>query len=101
MSSGSVESFRLMVVAGEESGDARAASLVRSLRGRAPEARFELFGSTGARMREAGVESVEREDDLAITGLVEIARALPRFLSAYRSLKRAAVERRPDAVVLV
>src|SRR3954470_13925593 len=101
MPSDSLESFRLMVVAGEESGDAHAASLVRSLRERAPEADFEFFGSTGARMREAGVESVVREDDLAITGLVEIARALPRFVSAYRSLKRAALTRRPDAVVLV
>lgn len=97
----STESFRLMVVAGEESGDAHAASLVRSLRERAPEADFEFFGSTGARMREAGVESVLREDDLAITGLLEIARALPRFWSAYQSLKRAALARKPDAVVLV
>jgi lipid-A-disaccharide synthase len=90
-----------MVVAGEESGDAHAASLVGALRERAPGARFEFFGATGARMREAGVESVVREDDLAITGLAEIARALPRFWAAYRALKRAALERRPDAVVLV
>jgi lipid-A-disaccharide synthase len=98
---GSEESFRLMVVAGEESGDAHAASLVRRMCERAPGASFEFFGSTGKAMREAGVESVVREDDLAITGLVEIARALPRFLSAYRSLKRAALSRKPDAVVLV
>ena len=96
-----VESLRLMVVAGEESGDAHAAALVRALRERAPGVRFEFFGSTGARMREACVESVVREDDLAITGLLEIARALPRFVAAYRALKRAAIERRPDAVILV
>ena len=101
MPSGTTESLRLLVVAGEESGDAHAAALVRALRESSPAARFEFFGSTGARMREAGVESVVREDDLAITGLVEIARALPRFFSAYRALKRAALERRPDAVVLV
>src|ERR687890_1515111 len=101
MSEKSAESFRLMLVAGEESGDAHAASLVRNLRERAPEAHFELFGSTGKAMREAGVESVLREDDLAITGLLEIARALPRFCSAYQTLKRAALARRPDAVVLV
>jgi lipid-A-disaccharide synthase len=95
------ESLRLLVVAGEESGDAHAAALVRALRERAPAASFEFFGSTGARLREAGVESVVREDDLAITGLVEIARALPRFVSAHRALKRAALSRRPDAVVLV
>ena len=95
------EAFRLMVVAGEDSGDAHAAALVRALRARAPAARFEFFGSTGRRMREAGVESVVREDDLAITGLLEIGRALPRFFSAYRALKRAAAERRPDAALLV
>lgn len=90
-----------MIVAGEDSGDAHAAALVRSLCERAPSVEFEFFGSTGGRMRAAGVRSVVREDDLAITGLVEIARALPRFVHAYRALKRAAVERRPDAVVLV
>jgi len=90
-----------MVVAGEESGDAHAAALVRGLRRLAPAARFEFFGAAGERMRGAGVEPVVRDEDLAITGLLEIARALPRFLSAYRSLKRAAAERRPDAVVLV
>src|SRR5215207_1886894 len=95
------ESFRLMLVAGEESGDAHAAALVRALREAGPSARFELFGSAGAAMAREGVEPVVREEDLAITGLVEIARALPRFWDAYQSLKRAAVERRPDAVVLV
>jgi lipid-A-disaccharide synthase len=95
------ESLRLMLVAGEESGDAHAAALVGALRERAPEAAFEFFGAAGARMREAGVEPVVRDEDLAIMGIVEVARALPRFLAAYRALKRAAVERRPDAVVLV
>jgi lipid-A-disaccharide synthase len=101
MAGKAAEGFRLMVVAGEESGDAHAAALVRALGERAPGAAFEFFGSTGRLMREAGVESVVREDDLAITGLLEIGRALPRFLSAYRALKSAALGRRPDAVVLV
>lgn len=95
------ESFRLMVVAGEDSGDVHAAALVRALRDSAPDASFEFFGSTGRQLRAAGVEPVVREDDLAITGLPEIARALPRFWNAYRILKRAAAERMPDAVVLV
>ena len=101
MSEQANESFRVMLVAGEESGDAHAAALVRALREAAPGAGFEFFGSTGAAMAVEGVESVVREEDLAITGLVEIARSLPRFWAAYRALKRAAIERRPDAVVLV
>lgn len=93
--------IRLMIAAGEDSGDAHAAALVRSLREIAPDAPFEFFGSTGTRMREAGVETVVREDDLAILGILEIGRALPKFWRAYRALIRAAEERRPDAVVLV
>ena len=96
-----VESFRLMLVAGETSGDAHAASLVRALRERAPRARFEFFGGTQGQMRAEGVESVVRTDQLSITGLAEIARALPRFRRAYAELKRAGLERRPDAVVLI
>jgi lipid-A-disaccharide synthase len=95
------ESFRLMIVAGEASGDAHAASLVRALRERAPQARFEFFGGTQGRMRAEGVESVVRTDELSITGLVEIARALPRFRRAYRELERAALTRQPAAAVLV
>lgn len=93
--------LRLMIVAGEPSGDAHAAALVRALREEAPGAEFEFFGATGALMREAGVESVVRSDDLAIMGLVEVARVLPKFWRAFKALKRAGLERHPEAVVLV
>ena len=90
-----------MIVAGEASGDAHAASLVRALREAAPEVSFEFFGATGRRMREAGVESIVATDDLSITGLVEIGSALKLFWRAYQTLKRVGRERRPDAVILV
>ncbi|HKS30065.1 MAG TPA: lipid-A-disaccharide synthase [Pyrinomonadaceae bacterium] len=96
------ERISLMIVAGEASGDAHAASLVRALRERAPEGTsFRLFGATAREMRAAGVESIVNSDDLSILGLAEIGRALPRFWRAYKALKRAARERKPDAVVLV
>jgi lipid-A-disaccharide synthase len=95
------ENFRLMIVAGEPSGDAHAAALVRALREIAPRAQLEFFGATGALMRAAGVESTVRSDGLAIMGLLEVARVLPKFLRAFRELKRAALERQPDAVILV
>jgi lipid-A-disaccharide synthase len=91
----------LMIVAGEASGDAHAASLVRALREESQGKRLEFFGSTGALMRDEGVESIVRSDELAILGLAEIARALPKFWRAYTALKRAAIERRPEAVILV
>ncbi|HVS83492.1 MAG TPA: lipid-A-disaccharide synthase [Pyrinomonadaceae bacterium] len=94
-------SVRLMIVAGEASGDAHAAALVSALRAAAPDIQFDVFGSTGAQMRAAGVDSVVHADALAILGLWEIARALPKFWRAFGELRRAAAARKPDAVILV
>ena len=92
---------RLMIVAGEASGDAHAAALVRALREAAPAKQFDFFGSTGAQMRAAGVDSIVLADELAILGLWEIGQALPKFWRALGELKRAAVARQPAAVILV
>ena len=90
---------KLMLVVGEPSGDAHAAALVRALRERGGE--FDLFGATGPLMREAGVETIVDSDELAIMGIVEVSRVLPKFVRAFRKLRSAAIERSPDAVVLV
>src|SRR5689334_22915788 len=87
-----------MVVAGEPSGDAHAAALVRALRERAD---IDFFGATGPLMRDAGVETIVNSDELAIMGIVEVGRVFRKFLRAYRQLKAAAVDRSPDAVILV
>lgn len=90
-----------MIVAGEASGDAHAAALVRALRESEPPVDLDFFGATGPLLRAAGVDSVVNSDDLAILGLLEIGGALPKFWRAYKLLKRAAIERKPDAVILV
>jgi lipid-A-disaccharide synthase len=92
---------RLMIVAGEPSGDVHAAALVNALRRKVPVGDLELFGATGPLLRAAGVQSVINTDELAIIGILEISRALPKFLDAFRKLKQAALEQKPDAVVLV
>jgi lipid-A-disaccharide synthase len=94
-------SLKFLIVAGEASGDAHAASLVRALHDAAPQIDFEFFGSTGGQMRDAGVESIVKADELAILGLWEIGRALPKFWNAFGELKRAAAEKKPDAAILV
>jgi lipid-A-disaccharide synthase len=90
-----------MIVAGEASGDAHAAKLVRALREAAPEVDFEFFGAASHQMRAAGVEEVVNADDFSVVGLPEIAKALPMFWTAFQKLKRAAAERQPAVVVLV
>jgi lipid-A-disaccharide synthase len=94
-------SVPLMIVAGEASGDAHAAALAGALRAAAPEIHFDFFGSTGAQMRTAGIVSVVKADELAILGLWEIGRALPKFWRAFGELKRAVIDRKPAAVILV
>jgi len=94
-------SLRLMIVAGEPSGDAHAAALVEALRVEAPDTVFEFFGSAGPQMRAAGVEAVVRADDLAIIGIVEVGRAFGRFWKAFGKLRLAAAARQPHAAILV
>lgn len=89
---------KLMIVAGEPSGDAHAAALVRALQERAD---LDFFGATGPLMRDQGVETIVNSDELAIMGIVEVGLVFRKFISAFRKLKSAAIERSPDAVVLV
>lgn len=90
-----------MIVAGEVSGDAHAARLVKALKELAPDIEFEFFGAASSDLREVGVETIVNSDDLAIIGLPEIARALPMFWNAFKKLKKEAEKRKPDAVILV
>lgn len=93
--------YKIMIVAGEASGDAHGAKLVRALEAADPNASFEFFGAAGQALRLAGVDPIVDSDNLSIVGLPEIARALPMFLRAFRDLRRAAVRRRTDAAILV
>jgi len=91
----------IMMVAGEASGDGHAAKLVRALKEQEPATDFEFFGAAGPKMRDAGVEAIVESDCLSIVGLAEIGRALPMFLRAKRDLKKAALARKPNVIVLV
>ena len=88
-----------MIVAGEPSGDAHAAALVNALKKK--QSQIECFGATGPLMRAAGVETVVNSDELAIMGILEVAQVFPKFIRAFRTLKDAAIQRSPNAVILV
>jgi lipid-A-disaccharide synthase len=94
-------SLKIMIVAGEASGESHGAALARSLAEIYPETEFEFFGSGGDEMRAAGVETLVDAREVAIIGIPEIARAFGKLYRAYRKLIDAARSRRPDAVVLI
>src|SRR3982750_2914391 len=97
----SEKDLKIMIVAGEPSGDLHAAKLVTALRDATGVREVKFFGSAGPLMRKAGVEPVVAADEMSIVGLLEIGRALPMFLGAFRRLKSAARERKPDVAILV
>jgi lipid-A-disaccharide synthase len=94
-------SLRLMIVAGEASGDRHGAALADGLRRLYPAVEFEMFGAGGEAMRAAGVETLVDAREVAIIGIPEIARGIGKLYGAYRSLIKAARARRPAAVVLI
>lgn len=93
--------LKIMIVAGEDSGDGHAAKLVNALRNSRENLSFEFFGSAGPKMRAAGVEATVEADRLSIVGLAEIGRALPMFLRVMKKLRVAAADQKPDIAVLV
>ena len=89
---------RILVTAGESSGDLYAALLVEALRRRLPAATF--FGCAGPRMRAAGVEPVVDAESLAVVGLVEVVSHIPRIYREFRKIVAEARRRRPDLAIL-
>ncbi len=71
--------LRVHLVAGEESGDALGAALIRALR-QAHSAGLELGGVGGRAMAAQGLASPFAIEELSIIGLAAIPRRLPRIL---------------------
>ena len=90
---------RILLAAGEASGDRYAAELVRELRGRHPGWRFGGMG--GAALRAEGVELTVDSTALAVVGLVEVLRHAGEIRRALAALKAELRARPPDLLVLV
>jgi lipid-A-disaccharide synthase len=85
------------LVAGEASGDNLGGGLIRALHEREP--RLHCYGVAGPRMVEAGCEPWRSSEELAVMGLAEILRHLPRLLRLRRDLVARLVAARPDVFV--
>lgn len=90
--------MRILISAGEASGDLYASRVVEALRARHPDAEF--FGCAGPRMQAAGVRPVIDMRSIAVVGLVEVVAHLPRIWGQFRKLVAAAESERPDLAVL-
>jgi len=88
---------RIAVVAGEASGDLLGSGLVRELRLRFPEAEFAGVG--GEHLRAAGLQTWHDCSELAVMGLAEVLRHLPRLLMLRRRLGNRLLAWKPDVLI--
>jgi lipid-A-disaccharide synthase len=89
---------KILISAGEASGDLYAALLAEELRRLWPEAEF--WGCTGPRLRTAGVRTVVDASSLAVVGLLEVVSHIPRIYREYRKVLEIARRDRPDFAIL-
>lgn len=90
---------RIMMVAGEASGDLHGGRLVRALQ--VCEKELQFFGVGGDHLAAAGMELLFHVSDLAYVGFSEIIKHLPHFKRVFDVLIKTAIVRKPDIVVLI
>jgi lipid-A-disaccharide synthase len=89
----------LLLVAGEASGDLHAARLLGELRPLVPE--FEAFGLGGDELAAAGQRRLAESREIAVVGISEALRILPRAREIFRTILSEVDRVRPAAAVLV
>ena len=90
---------KIFISAGEASGEHYAAQLIPAIRKLSPDVEF--FGLGGQRMGALGFRRIVRAEDVAVMGITEIIRHIPRIYGEYRKLKASIAAERPDAAILI
>lgn len=86
-------------MAGEASGDFHGSNLVTALKRIRPATTFSGVG--GPRMCEAGVDILVSSSEIAVVGLTEVLKKIPKILTALKTVKRAIKEKHPSLVILI
>ena len=89
--------LRVALVAGEASGDGLGAGLIAALRARFPNAEFAGIG--GDAMRAAGCDTWFDANELAVMGLAEVLRHLPRLLRLRKAFRQRVLDWKPDVYI--
>jgi len=94
----------IFISAGEASGEHYGALLIEALNRQLAERNEpgpSFFGMGGERMAAVGLERIVRSEDVAVMGITEVVRHLPRIYGEFRKLKQSIRDRRPDVAVLI
>ena len=90
---------RILISAGEASGEMYGAQLIEALHPLEPS--LEFFGVGGERMRAAGCDTVVDAKDLSVVGITEILSHLPKIWGLFHKLIAEADKRKPDLAIVI
>ncbi|HON22943.1 MAG TPA: lipid-A-disaccharide synthase [Syntrophales bacterium] len=90
---------KVLIVAGEASGDLHGANLVRAMLALDPG--LDFYGIGGPKMEAAGVRCLARAADMAVVGLTEVFAKLGLILETMGRLKRSLQEEEPALAILI
>lgn len=93
------KSKRVVIIAGEESGDIHASALIYQLKSAYPN--IEISGIGGRNMKEAGAEVISDLAHLGVTGLTAVIRNINVIRKAFQSIKEHLMKQKPDLLILV
>ncbi len=90
---------KILVIAGEASGDLHAAHLIQHLKKLIPDARF--YGLGGKNMKAAGVDIDFDLTNLAVVGFIEILKHYSIFKKIFERILEKTKKEKPDAAILI
>lgn len=93
------EPGRVMIIAGETSGDNHGSRLVREMALKDPDLEFSGIG--GIRMKQAGVEIITDASALSVVGITEVFSSLPAVMREASRFKREMLLRAPHLLILI
>lgn len=90
---------KILLVAGEVSGDLHGSYLVEAIQRLDPEVQF--FGVGGEGLKRKGMKILYPAHSISVVGLTEVFTKLRSILKALRRLKKSLDQERPDLVILI
>ena len=90
---------KIVIIAGEDSGDLHGAHLIKEMKKIDPD--FSFYGIGGDKMIGAGLNHVEHVKNLNVIGIVEVLKHYPRIKKIFNKTVSLIKEVKPQQVVLI
>ncbi len=90
---------KVMVIAGEASGDLHAGKVVCAMKRVSPD--IEIFGVGGEKMKNCGVEIIYDISEISFIGFVDVVKNFKKLLEFKKLCSETLLKRKPDVVLLV